>query len=319
MPGDESSGDIGPMKRGRLGWIQRDVGLDNAGAERNKYGLPIGDFLYEHAREKASSSQAQEPQPSTPRMGENSRQLFEETKQRTYKQLFDLLTCKDSEGQLQAETICLDGLDSDLRAFLQPMVSFLDSSQHRMEFEAFCAALDYQRQHAVMPTAHLFTQRNSRGKEKANPETPVPKIDQNSVRLASKRRSRSVPLHVQLFRERDVRDARMEERRLLAEEAELQECTFRPRVGRHNGRSWSSRSFRQDSPGVNSSPSSSPQVQSFEPSRSTGAAPAPRTPRGPGAPGGPGVATVAASTPRPEGSLGLATPTSGLDSLRGER
>eukprot|EP00913_Durusdinium_trenchii_P016849 g15839.t1 len=46
--------------------------------ERNKYGLPIGDFLYEHAREKASSSQAQEPQPSTPRMGENSRQLFED-------------------------------------------------------------------------------------------------------------------------------------------------------------------------------------------------------------------------------------------------
>ena len=39
-----------------------------------------------------------------------------------------------------------------------------------------------------------------------------------------------VPLHVQLFRERDVRDARMEERRLLAEEAELEECTFRPKL-----------------------------------------------------------------------------------------
>ena len=37
-------------------------------------------------------------------------------------------------------------------------------------------------------------------------------------------------MHVQLFRERDVRDARMEERRLLAEEAELEECTFRPKL-----------------------------------------------------------------------------------------
>jgi len=272
--------------------------------ERNKDGLPIGDFLFGlGGREKAAPSQVfSEEVPVTPQIGENSRQLFEETKQRTYKTLFDLLVSKDPEGELQAETLCLDGLDSDLRAFLQPMVSFLESNGQRMKLEAFCTALDYQRQHAAMPTAHLFTQRGSRiWKEKAaNPEMPVPKIDQNSARLASKRRSRSVPLHVQLFREKDVRDARMEERRLLAEEAELQECTFRPRLRTRDRvlrRSLSPRSFRQDSMGwTASSPSPSPRGDGFvmtamamtEPRD----VPAPRTPRGPGAPGGPGMSST---------------------------
>jgi len=294
--------------------------------ERNKDGLPIGDFLFGLGRRGSATPQAlSEEAPLTPQVGENSRQLFEETKQRTFRLLFDLLTSKDAEGELQAESICLDGLDADLRSFLQPMVSFLESTGQRMEFEAFCSALDYQRQHAAMPTAHLFTQRGSRiWKEKAaNPEMPVPKIDQNSARLASKRRSRSVPLHVQLFRERDVRDARMEERRLLAEEVELQECTFRPRL-RHRDRiralrrSLSPRSFQQDSMGFTSSPSPSPRRDGY-PMPEPCEVPPPRTPRGPGAPGGPGpVSSVGASSamwmaksqiPRPDDqALPLHTP-----------
>ena len=47
------------------------------------------------------------------------------------------------------------------------MVSFLATSGQGMAFDAFCAALDYQRQQAVTPTAHLFTQRTSRAKEQA--------------------------------------------------------------------------------------------------------------------------------------------------------
>lgn len=270
--------------------------------ERNKDGLPIGDFLFGLGRKASATAtrQASEEAPLTPQLGENSRQLFEETKQRTFRLLFDLLTSKDPEGELQAESICLDGLDADLRSFLQPMVSFLDSTGQRMDFEAFCSAIDYQRQHAAMPTAHLFTQRGSRiWKEKAaNPEMPVPKIDQNSARLASKRRSRSVPLHVQLFRERDVRDARMEERRLLAEEVELQECTFRPRLRNRDRiralrRSLSPRSFQHDSLGA-SSPSPSPRRVDGYPMPEPCEVP-PRTPRGPGSPGGPGPVSVDAS------------------------
>ncbi|CAJ1360632.1 unnamed protein product [Effrenium voratum] len=272
--------------------------------ERNKEGLPIGDFLYEHGRRGKAAASSQVPeQPSMPKVGANSQQLFEETKQRTYRQLFDWLTSIDPQGQLKAETMCLEGLDADLCAFLQPMASFLHSSGQQLEFAAFCAALDYQRQHAVEPTAHLFTQRSAKIGKVAKCEPPVPKIDQNSARLAMKRRSRSVPLHEQLYRESDIRDARMEERRILAGEAELQECTFHPKL---RSRSASQRSAgsparsspqsgrRQDSPGLLPSPSPSPREGFAAPDgsdslRGSQGSCAPRTPRGPGVPGGPGM------------------------------
>jgi len=203
--------------------------------ERNKGGLPIGDFLYESGREKAWASQAQldvqreKSQPSTPHMGETSRQMFEETKQRKYRLLFDALVAADEQGQLRASTVCLDGIDDELAEFLQPMVAYLQETGKALEFGAFCAALDYQRQHAAGPTAHLFVERR-RARLSKGPDSSVPKIDSHSSRIASRRRARSVPLHEQLFRERDVRDARLEEKRLLAEEQQLQECTFRPNV-----------------------------------------------------------------------------------------
>mmetsp|Transcript_87127 Transcript_87127/g.154204 ORF Transcript_87127/g.154204 Transcript_87127/m.154204 type:complete len:726 (+) Transcript_87127:54-2231(+) len=203
--------------------------------ERNKRGLPIGDFLYETGREKAWASQAQldiqkeRSQPSTPRMGELSRQMFEETKQRKYRLLFDALVSADQQGQLRASSVCLDGIDDELAEFLQPMVAYLQETEKTLEFGAFCAALDYQRQHAAAPTAHLFVERR-RLRLPKGPDAAVPKIDANSSRIASRRRARSVPLHEQLFRERDVRDARLEEKRLLAEEQQLQECTFKPNV-----------------------------------------------------------------------------------------
>ncbi|CAE7669001.1 Rab35 [Symbiodinium sp. CCMP2592] len=266
--------------------------------ERNRAGLPIGDFLYEFGRGKATSVTAQVPQDPdqspAPKMGDNSRQLFEETKRRSYRHLFDSLTAKDPEGQLAADTITLDGQDADLCEFLRPLVSFLEATGKRIDFSAFGAAMDLHRQQAVTPTAHLFARNAAKnGKVKGDEEPPVPRIDHNSHRLAARHRSRSVPVYEQLHRERDIRDARMEERRLMAEEQELQECTFRPKLRSRSAGNLSrlpsprghtrlfgefARSASLQRDGI-MSPRGGPGVQSRVP---------PRTPRGPGLPGGPG-------------------------------
>eukprot|EP00931_Biecheleriopsis_adriatica_P036402 TRINITY_DN20974_c0_g1_i1.p1 TRINITY_DN20974_c0_g1~~TRINITY_DN20974_c0_g1_i1.p1 ORF type:complete len:831 (+),score=136.97 TRINITY_DN20974_c0_g1_i1:56-2548(+) len=287
--------------------------------ERNKGGLPIGDFLYEMGREKASASQQaqaelERSQPSTPRMGETSRQLFEETKRRKYRLLFDALVSSDAQGMLRAESVCLENVDDDVASFLQPMVDFLKETSKAMDFGDFCAALDYQRQQAKTPTAHLFLGRTAKSPTKFGKDleyelsVSVPKIDPNSQRIASRRRTRSVPLHEQLFRERDVRDARLEERRLLAEEQELQECTFRPNLqsyprshsaGTLPTRSRSAHSLGRKSslPGPFFTPQRGPAYANATPCSGYDSSLAtPRTPLG--GPGGPGTLSVA------PGSLG---------------
>lgn len=205
--------------------------------ERNATGMPIGEYLYESGREKATESQALREQVQksaspqhTPRMGETSRQLFEEAKRRKYRLLFDSLVANDPQGQMQASSICLDGLDDELTDFLEPLIVYLAETEKRLEFGAFCVALDYQRQHAGGPTAHLFISARRKAENEKGLSDSVPRIDPNSTRIASRTRGRSVSLHDRLYRERDIRDARLEERRLLSEEMALEGCTFRPNI-----------------------------------------------------------------------------------------
>jgi len=78
--------------------------------ERNKDGLPIGEFLYESGRERAMQCQAlidemERAQLSTPRMGDGSRLLFEEAKLRRYRELYEAITRRDPGGELRAGTL----------------------------------------------------------------------------------------------------------------------------------------------------------------------------------------------------------------------
>lgn len=212
--------------------------------QRNKDGLPTGEYLYEMGREKALQSQGQaveeaerdRSQSSAPKVGEASRQLFEESKQRKYKDLFEVLTVGDPQQQLHFATLSLMGLDMELTEFLRPMIAYLKETRSYMDFESFSAALDYQRQHSATPTAHLFVRRsNARTSDRYRQEQDsevlqhTPRTDPNSNRIASRHRPRSAtPLHEQLFREKEVWDSKLHEQRMLKEERALQECTFQP-------------------------------------------------------------------------------------------
>jgi hypothetical protein len=209
--------------------------------QRNKSGLPIGEFLYEHAKERALRSQAEanevqreRSQSSAPKIGEASHKLLEESRRRQYKTLYESLVACDPDRRLQFATISIKNLDEQLTEFLRPMIAYLKESKTTLDYESFSAALDYQRQHSVTPTAHLFVQRSSsrtsdRYRQQAESETFTPRVDPRSSRIAARHRPRgSTPLHEQLFHEKEVWDSKLHDHRLLQQERALQECTFQP-------------------------------------------------------------------------------------------
>jgi len=213
--------------------------------ERNKNGLPIGEFLYEHGKERSLRSQVEaevaereRAQSSAPKVGEASRQLFEESKNRMYRELYCQLTSSDPEKRLRYETLSLDGLDEELVEFLRPMTVYLKETDADIDFHAFAAALDYQRQHSAVPTAHLFAPRMRSRSASRRQETDGdgfrPHIDPKSNRIAARHRPRgAAPLHEQLLREKEVWQSKLVEQRVLEEERILQECTFQPNaIGR---------------------------------------------------------------------------------------
>lgn len=167
-------------------------------------------------------------------MGETSKQLFEGSKQRKYKDLYEALVSRDPEQRLRFTTLSLTGLEEELAEFLRPMIAYLKETRTTLDFEAFSAALDYQRQHSATPTAHLFVQRSKtrtsdRYRQEVEGEVFTPRTDPNSNKIASRHRPRgSTPLHEQLLREKELWESKLQEQRLLQEERTLQECTFQP-------------------------------------------------------------------------------------------
>jgi len=212
--------------------------------ERNKDKLPIGDFLYESGREKALNSQddanEERSQPSVPKVGKASQHLFEESKQRMYEDLYQVLTAHDPDKELRYASISLANLDFELTDFLRPMLAYLKETRTSLDFTSFCAALEYQRQHSATPTAHLFVHRSrartsDRYRQEVTSEVFTPRTDPNSNKIAARHRPRggSTPLYEQLLREKEVWDSKLHEQRLIQEERRLQECTFQPNaVGR---------------------------------------------------------------------------------------
>jgi len=207
--------------------------------ERNRDGLPIGEFLYEAGRERALQHQAQVEEersrslPSTPRLTDASRVLFEETKLRKYRDLFDSLVRRDPDQKLRSATLWAEGLPEEMVALLHPLFADLQEHGDVLDFQSFTAALDYHRRLSAVPTAHLFVHKCSartseQYRQRCEEERFSPQTDRRSRQMAARMRTRSMPVHEQLHRDRDFRDQRLQEQRLLQEERELRECTFQP-------------------------------------------------------------------------------------------
>jgi len=225
--------------------------------ERNKEGLPIGEFLHEMSRDsQANKSQTQleamdrvTTVASASKITDHSRTVFEETKRRKYTSIYDALVQNDPEEKLRCSTLCLQMLDADLAEFLRPLVAYLKETKATLEFESFCAALDYQRQHSAKPTSHLFVQRSTKSAERYRQESSsssfVPQLDARSNKIASRHRTRHAPIHEQLLREREATEAKLHEQREMEEQKKFAECTFAPNAG-------TGRAHRSSASGCNS-------------------------------------------------------------------
>jgi len=201
--------------------------------ERNKDRLPIGEFLYESAREKALQAKHQpEEEAKAAAPSEASKQMLEQSKVRVYRDIFEALCGGNPDTKLSAETVNLEsaGLSEEMANFLTPIVAYLQDTGAVMEFETFSSALDYQRQHSAVPTAHLFVlRRSTRSPRSTEKDGCAPQIDPRSDRIASRHRPRSAtPLCEQLFREKEVWEIKRLEQKNLQEMRQLAECTFHP-------------------------------------------------------------------------------------------
>jgi len=181
-----------------------------------------------HAKEARGSVQSQQQ-----KLGDVSEQLFEDTKQRKYKELYGRLTAIDPDKKLRAGTLQLGVLEEELVEFLRPMVAYLQETSGCLEFESFASALDYQRAHSATPTAHLFVARSSTRtsemyRQALQEVAFTPRTDERSNRIAARHRPRGAPLHEQLLREKEIWDSKLQEQRTRQEEEQLRECTFQP-------------------------------------------------------------------------------------------
>mmetsp|Transcript_6073 Transcript_6073/g.15046 ORF Transcript_6073/g.15046 Transcript_6073/m.15046 type:complete len:536 (-) Transcript_6073:271-1878(-) len=228
--------------------------------ERNSGRLPIGEFLYEGARAKAVQQAKREDeeraksQPSTPRMSEASRQLFEESKLRRYRAVYDSLTQNDLAGSLCMSTACLEAVewDPELEELLRPVLAYLRESRATLGFEDFAAVLDHERRSSAVPSAGAFSRRSgSKASDGVSSKQPGkgPLSQHSDSRSSSKgasRRTRGIPVHEQLYSKRDVRDTKLQEMRAQKEEKEHRECTFRPNLRPARSRPSSAGSIRGD-------------------------------------------------------------------------
>lgn len=279
--------------------------------DRNTEGLPIGDFLYKRGKEKAlqqakyEEQERERSQPSTPRVGDVSRMLFHETKQRTYQALYEALTCQDPEGLLRAETMSVDGLsldDEEMAALLRPVITYLQESGEPLSFDDFAEALELERRSSAVPTAGVLVRK---GVARLRQGGGGDGLEEDLAATSSQRRASlpgpsprarpragQVPWHEQLHRERELRENRLQERRLQRDEQELRECTFRPKV---RARSTSSGRRSRRLSGLHSEASATLLGSSAELSRvsvggsCSGQPPLPRTPASSRSGGPPGV------------------------------
>eukprot|EP00443_Scrippsiella_acuminata_P107461 CAMPEP_0115576144 /NCGR_PEP_ID=MMETSP0272-20121206/2405_1 /TAXON_ID=71861 /ORGANISM="Scrippsiella trochoidea, Strain CCMP3099" /LENGTH=818 /DNA_ID=CAMNT_0003010915 /DNA_START=12 /DNA_END=2465 /DNA_ORIENTATION=+ len=278
--------------------------------DRNTEGLPIGDFLYKCGKEKAlqqakyEEQEREKSQASTPRVGDVSRFLFQETKQRKYRALYEALAWRDPEGLLRAETLSMDSESLDIGemdAWLRPVIAYLNESGEAISFETFAAALDHERRNSAVPTAGALVRKtNARtcrlGSGDYHEEDFASQSQRSGSVPAPRRRSKNLPLHEQLHRERELRESRLQERRLQREEQELRECTFQPKVRARSAsssrQSYGSRQHSVESrsrPGMRSD-GSAPLLSEGRSSASTGQqGVASRTPRSSRTGGPPGV------------------------------
>lgn len=200
--------------------------------ERNREGLPIGEFLYEVGKEKAirqakwEEQLREEAQAAGPRVGEASRLLFEETKRRKYLAVFEGLVRHDAEGLLRCSTLAADEVEEEMWALLRPLLDYLQDSGDALPFDAFCAALDHQRSVAAGPTAHVFV-RKVPGRRAEAPAAGTPR----GGRPAARTRPKGVSAHEWLHRSGEHRERRLQQQRAAHEEKALRACTFQPNAG----------------------------------------------------------------------------------------
>ena len=201
--------------------------------ERNRGGLPIGDYLYsmryefDDKKEYISEldKQKMKEDMNMLHITDKSDRIINKLKRRRFKQIFQYLD-RSKTGVITLADVDLDRLDAEVKRDITHAARFAGAEE--LDLEGFSLRMDQ----GIMahPGPRRYLQPTSRAKEPEKDDNPYqPRLNRKSQAIASRRRQ-GMSFQEALAKEQEAARAHLEQLKREAEEREMEGCTFHPRL-----------------------------------------------------------------------------------------
>lgn len=203
---------------------------------RNNGGLPIGDYLYNQqykiaaSKKKLQENHERSVQANMARSGDNSHAMVENMMRRRLEDIFRRLD-NDGDGLISSAKIDISSVGTDVLETLAPLLCEMEERNQTLDFEGFCEQTE-----KLLRTLTIAERDALILGRKVTIEEPQftfkPEIDKRSERLAQKKRPQGDfnSLYDTYVDQQRLKEEKIREKQEMKTEAELRECSFRPRL-----------------------------------------------------------------------------------------
>lgn len=195
--------------------------------ERNTDNLPIGLYLFSHNTSK-DSSKSLEPSPSIELLSrQRSTQIIERLKIERFRELFEMLNPDDNE-EIISNRVEPEKLSAELLTVLFPLLEELEQLGEPINFSEFCEAMSNllqtltpgDKSMILVPRRTVPTEEHSH-----QPQTNEYNLtDYHQKQLAK------LPMYERMAYLQKEKQKRIELAKAQKQQAELEQCTFHPKI-----------------------------------------------------------------------------------------
>lgn len=194
--------------------------------DRNSENLPIGVYLFSHSRE---SSKLLEPSTSIELLSRpRSTQIIERLKQERFKQLFEMLN-PDENDEIVSYGVEPEKLSAELLTVMFPLLEELEQLGEPINFAEFCEAMDNLLL-TLTPGDKSMILVPRRSRPDAEYFSHQPQINEFFPKSYRQKQLAKLPLYDRMNYLTIEKKQRIEEAKTRGEQAELDQCTFHPKI-----------------------------------------------------------------------------------------